>query len=340
MIKRVTTDGYEVITIGDPSKIQACLTSLGATLVDLKIRNQSVVLGYTNIKDYLSDGNLMGANVGRYANRISKGVFNLQDGPHQLTVNNCGNTNHSSINTLSSKRYEVSSVENPSKDVYVVEFSLLDDHMKVNEFPGDLKVKVKFILHVEELTLDIEYEAQLVEGEATPINMTNHSYFNLNKIKSEKSIKGTEIRVCSDRSLEVTKEALLPTGKITKRKIATFESAAPTVLGTDSPAYDCTFIVEANKGLKGTDSMKVNKLVPVFKAYHPESHLSFEVSTTEPCVHLYTGDNLCGNFTPRSGFAVQQGRYVDAINRNDWRNCVLLKHGELYSSKTRYHFEV
>lgn len=65
-------------------------------------------------------------------------------------------------------------MENPSKDVYIVEFSLLDDHSKANEFPGDLNVKVKFILHVEELTLDIEYEAQLVDGVATPINMTNH----------------------------------------------------------------------------------------------------------------------------------------------------------------------
>lgn len=90
---------------------------------------------------------------------------------------------------------------------------------------------------------------------------------------SEKSIKGTEIRVCSDRSLDVTKEALLPTGQIVRRKIATFKSVAPTVLGTDSPAYDCIFIVEANKDLKNTDSMKFNKLVPVFKAYRPQSHL-------------------------------------------------------------------
>ncbi|CAI4703109.1 ASN_HP2_G0045570.mRNA.1.CDS.1 [Saccharomyces cerevisiae] len=281
---------YGVITIGDEKKFQATIAPL--------------------------DGNMMGATVGRYANRIAKGVFSLDDGPHKLT--------------------------NPSKGVYVVEFKLLDDHTQPNpnEFPGDLEVTVKYTLNVAEMTLDMEYQAQLVRGDATPINMTNHSYFNLNKVKSEKSIRGTEVKVCSNKSLEVTEGALLPTGKIIERNIATFDSTEPTVLHEDTPVFDCTFIIDANKDLKTTDSVSVNKLVPVFKAYHPESHIKFEVSTTEPTVHLYTGDNLCGKFVPRSGFAVQQGRYVDAINRDEWRGCVLLKRGEVYTSKTQYKFDI
>lgn len=219
---------------------------------------------------------------------------------------------------------------------------MLDDHTQPNpnEFPGDLEVTVKYTLNVAEMTLDMEYQAQLVRGDATPINMTNHSYFNLNKVKSEKSIRGTEVKVCSNKSLEVTEGALLPTGKIIERNITTFDSTKPTVLHEDTPVFDCTFIIDANKDLKTTDSVSVNKLVPVFKAYHPESHIKFEVSTTEPTVHLYTGDNLCGKFVPRSGFAVQQGRYVDAINRDEWRGCVLLKRGEVYTSKTQYKFDI
>lgn len=333
---------YGVITIGDEKKFQATIAPLGATLVDLKVNGQSVVQGYSNVQDYLTDGNMMGATVGRYANRIAKGVFSLDDGPHKLTVNNCGNTNHSSISSLNLKQYKASPVENPSKGVYVVEFKLFDDHTQPNpnEFPGDLEVTVKYTLNVAEMTLDMEYQAQLVRGDATPINMTNHSYFNLNKVKSEKSIRGTEVKVCSNKSLEVTEGALLPTGKIIERNIATFDSTEPTVLHEDTPVFDCTFIIDANKDLKTTDSVSVNKLVPVFKAYHPESHIKFEVSTTEPTVHLYTGDNLCGKFVPRSGFAVQQGRYVDAINRDEWRGCVLLKRGEVYTSKTQYKFDI
>ena len=65
------------------------------------------VLGYPKIQDYISDGdNYIGATVGRYANRIFKGTFDLEDGPHQLTVNNCGNTNHSSISSFHLKKYK------------------------------------------------------------------------------------------------------------------------------------------------------------------------------------------------------------------------------------------
>lgn len=220
---------YGVITIGDEKKFQATIAPLGATLVDLKVNGQSVVQGYSNVQDYLTDGNMMGATVGRYANRIAKGVFSLDDGPHKLTVNNCGNTNHSSISSLNLKQYKASPVENPSKGVYVVEFKLLDDHTQPNpnEFPGDLEVTVKYTLNVAEMTLDMEYQAQLVRGDATPINMTNHSYFNLNKVKSEKSIRGTEVKVCSNKSLEVTEGALLPTGKIIERNIATLIQLSP-----------------------------------------------------------------------------------------------------------------
>ena len=341
MTKDNSGNEYEVITIGDQGRFQATISELGATLLDLKVNNQSIVLGYPKIQDYISDGyNYIGATVGRYANRIYRGVFSLEDGPHQLTLNNCGNTNHSSISSFHLKKYKASRVENPLENLYIVEFSLLDDHTQPNEFPGDLAVTLKYTLNVVDMTLDLEYEAKLISGEATPINMTNHTYFNLNKSMDKKSISGTEVRLCSDKSLEVSEGALIPTGKIIQRKIATFDSPKPTVLQDDGPIYDYGFIVDANKDLKTTDSVSVNKLVPVFKAHHPLSRLSLEVSTTEPMVLFYTGDNLCGEFTPRSGFAVEQGRYVDAINRDGWRDCVLLKRGEVYTSKTQYRFEI
>nr|CEP25283.1 putative aldose 1-epimerase [Torulaspora microellipsoides] len=333
-------DQKPFIILGDKNKFEATIAKVGATLVDLKVNGQSVVLGYPDVKGYLNDpGNLVGANVGRYANRIYKGVFNTPDGAHQLTVNNCGNANHSSISCFNRKTFVASPVENSSRDVYIAKLTLLDDHTVPNEFPGDLEVTVTYTLNVAEMTLDLDYRAHLVKGDATPINMTNHTYFNLNKTRNEESIIGTEINICSDKSLEVTQGALIPTGKIIKRDIATFQSAHPTTLGSKAPVYDFCFIVDANKDLRSTDSTSVNKLVPVFKAYHPESNIRLQVSTTEPTVHFYTGDSLGGKFVPRSGFAVEQGRYIDAINRSEWRNCVLLKRGEVYTSKTQYCFK-
>lgn len=97
------------------------------------------------------------------------------------------------------------------------------------------------------MTLDMDYRAHSVEGDATPINMTNHTYFNLNKAKNEESIIGTEINICSDRPLEVTKRALIPAEKTIERDIATFESPHLTTLDSNDPVYDFCFIVDANK---------------------------------------------------------------------------------------------
>ncbi|CAI6459317.1 AEL_HP2_G0025590.mRNA.1.CDS.1 [Saccharomyces cerevisiae] len=318
--------------IGDSSRFQATISEVGATLINLTVNNESVVLGYLTIEDYMADGgNYIGAVVGRYANRIYKGIYNLDDGPHKVTVSNMGNANHSSINGLHRKKYKTSSTKNPSKDVYVAEFSLLDDHKRPNEFPGDLAFNA-------ELTLDVEYLAELINGEATPINMTSHTYFNLNKSK-QKSISGTEVRFCSKKSLEVSEGALIPTGKVIGRAVAVFDSASPTILDNKGPTYDYCFIVSENEKLNRTDSMAVNNLVLVFEAHHPESKLILEVSTTEPSFVFYTGNNLFGRFEPRSGFCVEQGRYIDAINRDEWKGCVLLKRGETYSSKTQYRFK-
>lgn len=327
------------VTIGEPKKFELTVAKLGATTIDLKVNDQSVILRYPSTQDYVSDrGNYIGATVGRYANRIYKGLYTLPDGPHQLVVNNCGNANHSSISSFHLKEFEAS-IKKPSEDVHVLELSLLDDHTRANEFPGDLEVIVRYTLNVAELTLDMEYQAQLVKGEATPINMTNHTYFNLNKAKTGASINGTEVRLCSDRALEVSEGALIPTGKIIEQEVATFDSAEPTILTNDGPKYDTSFVVGPNQSLKTTDSANANKLVPIVKVYHPESNISMEVSTTEPTFVFYTGDNLFDNFTPRAGFCVEQGRYVDAINRDEWKDCVLLKKGEKYTSKTQYRFK-
>lgn len=347
-LKGVTTDlagavnDYEnrYITIGAGSRFEATIANLGATLVDLKVNGQSVVLGYPRAEDYNSDGgNYIGATVGRFANRIKDGLFTLQDGTHKLTVDNCDNTNHSSISSFKVKKFLGPLIENPCNEIYTAEFLLLDDHSIPNEFPGDLEVLVKFTLNIAEMSLKFSYQAQLINGEATPINMTNHTYFSLNKFNNERSINGTEVRVCSKESLEVSEGALIPTGKVIDRDISTFDSAKPTVLGKDGPIYDYCFISDENKGLKTPDSRSKNELRPILKAYHPESKIRLEVSTTEPSFVLYSGDNLFGKWVPREGFCVEQGRYIDAINREDWKDCVLLKRGDVYTSETQYRFE-
>lgn len=94
------------MTIGAGTRFQATFANLGASIVDLKVNGQSVVLGYENEEGYLNpDSAYIGATIGRYANRISKGKFSLCNKDYQLTVNNGVNANHSSIGSFHRKDF-------------------------------------------------------------------------------------------------------------------------------------------------------------------------------------------------------------------------------------------
>nr|WNH42893.1 bifunctional UDP-glucose 4-epimerase/aldose 1-epimerase [Saccharomyces arboricola]WNH42897.1 bifunctional UDP-glucose 4-epimerase/aldose 1-epimerase [Saccharomyces arboricola] len=323
------------VTIGAGTKFQATIANLGATIVDLKVDGQSVVLGYENEQGYLNpDSTYIGATIGRYANRIAKGKFNLGGKDYQLTINNGINANHGSIGSFHVKRFLGPIIQNPSKDVFTAEYMLIDND-KETEFPGDLLVTVKYTLNVTKKTLEIEYKGKLTSGEATPLNITNHTYFNLNK-PHEDTIKGTEIKVVSSKSVDVDKN-VIPTGHIVDRDIATFNSLKPTVLGPKDPEYDYCFVVDENVKPNQIDTSN-NELKLVVEAFHPESNITLEVLSTEPTYQLYTGDFLSVGYTARQGFAVEPGRYIDAINQKEWKDCVTLKRGETYGSKIVYRF--
>ncbi|CAI1812597.1 hypothetical protein SEUBUCD646_0B01350 [Saccharomyces eubayanus] len=323
------------VTIGAGTRFQATIANLGATIVDLKVDGQSVVLGYENEKGYLNpDSSYIGATIGRYANRIAKGKFNLGGKDYQLTVNNGINANHGSIGSFHVKRFLGPIVQNPSKDVFTAEYMLIDNG-KDTEFPGDLLVTVQYTLNVAKKSLEIEYKGKLTAGEATPLNLTNHTYFNLDKPHRD-TIDGTEIKVVSNKSVDVDKN-VIPTGKIVDRNIATFKSSKPTTLGPKDPLYDYCFVVDENAKHKQIDTSK-NEPTLVAKAFHPDSKITLEVLSTEPTYQIYTGDFLSAGYTARQGFAVEPGRYVDAINQKEWKDCVILRHGKTYGSKIVYRF--
>ena len=323
------------ITIGDGTKFQATIANIGATLVDLKVDGQSVVLGYENEEGYLAENtSYIGATIGRYANRIKEGKFSLDSKNYQLSINNGLNSNHSSVNTFHTKRFLGPLVKNPEKNVFTAEFLLLDPQEN-SEFPGDLVTTTKYTLDVSTKTLDITFKAELVNGEATPINMTNHTYFNLNKVNKDTFV-GTEIQVINNKSIEVD-ENMIPSGKIIEKEIETLASLQPTVLGQEEPKFDCAFVVDENEKYTKLDST-VRELKVVTTAYHPESNIKLEVLTTEPTFQVYTGDFLSAGYTPRQGFAVEPGRYVDAINQEQWKESVILKKGDIYGAKIVYRF--
>ena len=307
---------------------------MGATLVDVKVDGQSVVIGYDDEAGYRDpEACYLGATVGRYANRIAHGKFHLNNQDYQLTINNGVNANHSSVSTFHTKRFLGPIVRNPEQGLYTAEYILMDKESD-GELPGDFEIHVTYTLNVEAKTLDMTYEGY-AKGKATPVNMTNHSYFNLNKVNNP-SIEGTEIAVISDDYMDVDSDTI-PTGKVAKREIATFASGKTTTLGKTEPEYDYNFFVDAATPLKETDTRN-HKLNLVTKAYHPESKIGLEVYSTEPSYQIYTGDWLTAGFAPREGFAVEPGRYVNAINQDQYKDCVTLNPGQTYGAKIQYKF--
>lgn len=308
------------VTLGYGSRFQAVFANKGASIVELLVDGQSVVLGPGHHNDY------SGATIGRYANRIVGGKYALEDKVYQLTINDCGNTNHSSTGCYSEKHFLGPLVKTPSRGIFIAEYILLDKQPK--EFESDVQVSVVYTLDVQAKALDIQYQASLARGESTPINLTNHTYFSLNKVNAD-TIQGTEVCLATNKAATLD-------GTLEQIDVSTFDNDGEesTVLNAHEPRYDSCFVL-ANP-IVSLDSTK-GKLRPVLRASHPDSHISLEVLTTEPSFQFYTGDGLAG-FPPRSGFAIEPARYVNAINNENWKGSVILSQGDFYRSRIVYRF--
>ncbi|QID78026.1 UDP-glucose-4-epimerase [Saccharomyces pastorianus] len=256
------------VTIGAGTRFQATFANLGASIVDLKVNGQSVVLGYENEEGYLNpDSAYIGATIG-------------------------------SIGSFHRKRFLGPIIQNPSKDVFTAEYMLIDNE-KDTEFPGDLLVTIQYTVNVAQKSLEM-------------------------------------IMVRSKKSVDVDKN-MIPTGNVVDREIATFNSTKPTVLGPKNPQFDCCFVVDENAKPSQINTLN-NELTLIVKAFHPDSNITLEVLSTEPTYQFYTGDFLSAGYEARQGFAIEPGRYIDAINQENWKDCVTLKNGETYGSKIVYRF--
>ncbi|MCG9792274.1 aldose epimerase family protein [Flavobacterium algicola] len=311
--------------------IELQVITFGAALASLKIPlekggNADVVLGFDTLADYLSSFDLdgapyFGATVGRYAGRIAKGVFTLNEKKIQLAKNNGENALHGGLQGFSQKVWEIIATtqgDNPS-----VTLKLLSPDNDEN-FPGALTVEVKYTLS-EENELIIEYKATTTED--TIINLTHHSYFNLDGHKS--STTDQELVINSRRMLE-TRADNIPTGSITDVKGGLFDFNMPKKCPT---SIDNTFVLEQNEEFAACLSSNKN-------------NLKMTVYTDQPAVHIYVGgncgDNLKGkdnvNYHALSGICFETQNFPDAPNHKNFPTPILKKEA-IYQHKTIYKFQ-
>jgi aldose 1-epimerase len=333
----------DIFSINNTNGVEIQILNYGGRIIKLKTPDNSgvfkdIVLGFDNPNDYLiSHEKYFGATIGRYANRIKKGVVEINDRAYHLSKNDDDNTLHGGLNGFHNIFWEVSQVS--TDKVELTHFSKDGDE----GFPGNLNVKVIYSLN-DNNELKIEYIADT--DKTTVLNLTHHSFFNLSGFPL-KSINNHILQIQAGFYTPVG-EGLIPTGEIRSVDGTPFDFRKPVAIGEriDLPdkqlligkGYDHNWILE-----KCADKSLI-KLAA--KVTEPVSGRVMEVFTNEPGIQFYSGNFLNGSdigknniaYNFRTAFCLETQHFPDSPNNCHFPS-VLVKPGELYYSVCIYRFD-
>jgi len=338
-----TPDGkaVELYTLTNTHGIEVRVMTYGGIILsvqtpDKKGRLADITLGFDSLSDYVAHNPFFGALVGRYGNRIGNARFTLDGKPYQLAKNNGPNSLHGGLKGFDKVVWQAQSFQKSAEAGVTLKYTSADGE---EGFPGTLQVTVTYSLNDKnEFTLD--YRA--TTNKATPINLTNHTYFNLAGEGSGK-ILGEELTLNADHYTPVD-STLIPTGEIASVKGTPLDFTKPTAIGariddkfeqlTFGMGYDLNFVI--NRQGPG--------LALAARAYDPASGRVLEVDTTEPGVQFYTGNHLEGVrgkhghlYGPRDAFCLETQHYPDSPNKPNFPSAIL-KPGQTYHTTTVWKF--
>lgn len=325
------SDGKEVLcyTLRNKNGAEFSVINYGATITSLRIptskdEKTDVVLGFETLEDYinsyyLSSPPYFGTIVGRFAGRINNAEFSINGKRVFLNKNHDEHNIHGGILGFSRKFWEVMMINLEDNPSITLEYRSPDGE---ENFPGELTVKATYTL-TDENELKVNLVAKSTED--TVVNLTQHSYFNLDGHLS--NISNLQLQINSTKVLETT-EDLIPTGEFAALKNHNFDfsSAKPCPISIDN-----TFVLE-------------NKIAAILIS--PKNNLKMSVITNQPAVHIYVGGN-CFNqikgkenadYNTVSGICFETQNFPDAPNHSQFPSC-LLKRGEEYNHQTTFKFE-
>jgi len=330
--------GVTLYTLENQHGLVARITNYGAILTELHVpdrngRTANVVLGFDNLEQYLKGHPGFGATIGRVANRIARGKFTLDGKEFTLALNNGPNHLHGGIKGFDKFVWKSRALHCTASEA-AVEFTYFSRDGE-EEYPGNLSVTVVYTL-TSKNELKIDYTA--ATDKATPVNLTNHSYFNL---AESGDILGHELMLAAGYYTPVD-ENLIPTGEIRSVKGTAMDFTKPTAIGsrfnqlTTKPlGYDHNFVLNG-----GGKSLALAATV-----YEPKTGRVMELFTTEPGVQFYTGNFLDGKFTgvggavyqQHHGFCLEAQHFPDSVNRPNFPS-VILRPGQTYRQMTVHKF--
>ena len=328
-------------TLTNANGMEVCITNFGGRIVSVMVPDKDgvmrdVVLGFDSIADYVKYPSDFGATIGRYANRIGQGKFSLDGVDYQLPTNNYGHCLHGGPKGF---QYRVFDAVQP--DQHTLKLSYLSKDGEEG-FPGNLNCTVTFTL-TDDNAIDIRYAAET--DKPTIVNMTNHSYFNLDGDPSQNNSEYL-LMVDADNYTPVD-STFMTTGEIVTVEGTPMDFRQPTAVGAridddfqqlkNGLGYDHNWVLNT----KGDDSRACATLVS------PKTGIKLEVFTNEPGIQVYAGNFLDGTLRGKKGITygrrasvcLETQKYPDTPNKPEWPTAVL-RPGEKYDSHCIFRFSV
>ncbi len=330
----------DLYTLTNRRGMVAKVITYGALLTELHVPDRNgqmadVVLGFRDLAGYEGPHPYFGGTIGRVANRIAKGTFTLDGAKYVLATNNGPNHLHGGEKGFDRRVWRAQTVSVP--DGAAVRFTYVSPDGEEG-YPGTLAVTVTYTL-TDRNELRLDYAA--TTDKATPLNLTNHSYFNLAG-DGQGDILGHDLTIMADRFTPVD-DTLIPTGDLQPVKDTVMDFTRATAIGAridrvpgpPPGGYDHNYVLNHGGGVLAQSAILQD----------PFSGRRMEVLTTEPGIQLYTGNFLDGTITGKSGvpykkhaaLCLETQHFPDSVNRPNFPPTIL-QPDKTFKSTTVYRF--
>lgn len=312
--------------------MQVRLLDFGASIRSISLPfdggRVEAVLSYPALDDYLLNPYYLGSTLGRYANRIEQSRFRIGGKIHQLepTPGQGGHCLHGGRVGFSHRRWDLVPSDRPGEATF-----LLDSQAGDQGFPGRLRVEVRYHLSGQH---ELSMTCRAFCDQSTVVNLANHAYFNLGD--GGRDARQHLLQIHADRFAPVDRQ-LIPTGELAPVAGGPFDFRAPAGIGE--------LLHEGNRQLELAGGFDHSLLLlndrsagePAARLTSPATGLQLDVFTTQPCLHLYSGQYLGEPFAPFQGVCLEAQALPNAPNTPAFPG-TLLRPGEEYVQTTRYRF--
>jgi aldose 1-epimerase len=330
----------DLFVLTNKKGMEVCVTNFGGRIVSILVpdkqgQKRDVVLGFDSVQNYIKTPSDFGASIGRYANRINHGQFTLDGVKYQLPCNNYGHCLHGGPHGF---QYCVYDAKQLNSSTLELTYKAKDGEQG---FPGNITCKVTMKV-TDDNAIDIQYEA--TTDKATIVNMTNHSYFNLD---GDAASNANHVLMIDADSFTPCDSTFMTTGEILPVAGTPMDFRTPTPVGERIDAnfqqlknghgYDHNWVLNT----KGD----IHKVCASLKS--PKTGIVLQVYTTEPGIQVYAGNFLDGTvkgkkgivYNKRASVCLETQKFPDSPNKPQWPSPIL-RPGQKYTSHCIFKFSV